>query len=166
MNRRRPNEKLEMLLLQYYIFSLGLNRWKPFIFQWIFQPVTIITQSPIGVAAQPSPSTLAIIFAAIYSLTLWFSGILGKRNLSNGESPCVSVSKSPERLATSISPVHKAIMPSIVIASETASPALSIAALLRASTSPLIIPKLNPISIINPQSLLSIKNLQYKIKSF
>ena len=34
------------------------------------------------------------------------------------------------------------------------------------SFSPLIIPKLNPISIINPQSLLSIKNLQYKIKSF
>ena len=74
MNRRRPNEKLEMLLLQYYIFSLGLNRWKPLILQWIFQPVTIMTQSPAGVHAHPSPKILAGVKLGLnFSLIFYFA---------------------------------------------------------------------------------------------
>ena len=151
MNRRRPNEKLEMLLLQYYIFSLGLNRWKPLIFQWIFQPVTIITQSPAGVHAQPSPSILAIKLVEIYSLAGWSRGILGNMKETNGEIPFVIFAINPDFCAISINPTHNAITPIMVIHKDTASPAESNAACDTASMFPVKAPNTTPIKIIKAQ---------------
>ena len=101
---------------------------------------SFIAFSPIGVAAQPNPKILAIILAAIYSFALCPFGIAGNKKCNTGYSPFVIRSISPDSFAISITPVHIAIMPSIVIDIVTASFAPSIEALLTASAFPVTIP--------------------------
>ena len=137
--RRRPDKKAKLFNGK-LTFPSGLNRWKPLIFQWIFQPVTIISHCPAGVQAQPSPRTLAMMFAAMYSPAGCPWGIRGNRNRRNGRIPLVSLSTSPAFPATSISPIHSATTPAIVMQRDTASPALSRAALVTSAMCPVAAP--------------------------
>ena len=110
-----------------------------------------IAFNPAGVHAQPSPSTLAIRFVAIYSLAGCPSGILGNKNLMKGCIPLVILAINPDFCAISINPTHNAITPIIVIHRDTASPAESSAALVTSAILPAIAPYTTPIKIINAQ---------------
>ena len=84
---------------------------------------SFIARSPAGAAAHPSPSTLAIIFTAIFFAAAPSLSSPGNINVKKGPSPRVSWSTSPARPPISRMPVHRAITPSMVTHSDTASPA-------------------------------------------
>ncbi len=116
--------------------------------QWIFQPVIIITQSPAGVQAHPNPNTFAITFVAMYPSAGCPLGIPGNINLRNGPIPFVSLLTNPAFCAISISPIHRATTPAIVIHSEIASPALSSAAFVTSAKCPETAPYITANNII------------------
>ena len=75
---------------------------------------------------------IAMIFVAIYSLAGWFFGMRGNMKFKKGPMALVRRSMIPAFCPISISPIHKAITPAMVIHREIASPALSNAALVTA----------------------------------
>ena len=91
---------------------------------------------PAGVAAHPSPSTLAIILAAIDRPAGWFSGSDGNRNRSRGFILPVSQAVRPEFSAIFMIPHHRAVTPATVIQRLTASRADWMTASVTASRRP------------------------------
>ena len=73
-----------------------------------------IAFNPAGVAAQPSPSTFAMILVLIASLAGCPLGILGNIKLTNGLIFLVITSIKPLVFAISISPIQKEMTPSMV----------------------------------------------------
>ena len=114
-------------------------------------PSSSMALSPAGVAAQPSPSTLAMKFVAMCSLAGCPTGSPGKRNLSTGAIRPVSARISPPLWAISMSPVQKAITPAMVMHRVIASLEESSAALVTSTICPVHAAYTMPITIIPAQ---------------
>ena len=111
--------------------------------------------SPNGVAPQPSPRKFAIILAEIYSIAGWSFGRFGDKKRSSGCIFSVIFSIMPEDLAISMTPIHMATIPAMVMQSTTASLADESAASVISPIRPVMAPYVIPMSIIAPQRILS-----------
>ena len=82
---------------------------------------SFMARRPAGVAAQDSPSMLAIRLAAICFLAGWSSSRAGNRKFSTGPSFAVRAPMRPAPFPISMIPLQKAMIPSMVTLRVTAS---------------------------------------------
>ena len=112
--------------------------------------------NPAGVAAQPSPRTLAMRLAEMEPTAGWPHGSSGNKKWINGVIFLVNASITPARSPIFKIPVQKDMIPSMVMHRLTASPADWKAASVTAWMFPLKLPYMIPAIIMNAQSPFSI----------
>ena len=75
---------------------------------------------PIGVAAFPSPSILALILAATSSVAMSFRQVSGKMNFKMGDMIFATIRQTPMSSSTRMTPLQSPITPTSAIVSVTA----------------------------------------------